>query len=148
VTGSGKDIGQEPERRDHPVEDPLGRAEPLRERLKGVGDQRSTVEIHHVRVEGSRACAIDLDIAYGSPSTDSTNIYLIDAAEVMLADDGGVTLDVSREASLQMDDAPSAGAQSLVSLWQNNLIGLRAERYINWMKRRATAALFISGVTY
>jgi HK97 family phage major capsid protein len=93
--------------------------------------------------------AIDLDIAYGSPpSGESTNIYLIDAAEVMLADEGGVTLDVSREASLQMDDAPSSGAQSLVSLWQNNLIGLRAERYINWLKRRATAALFISGVQY
>jgi len=88
--------------------------------------------------------SVSLD--YGSPS--STYIALVDAAEILLADDGGVTLDVSREASLQMDSAPSDGAQSLVSLWQNNLIGLRAERYVNWLKRRASAAYFIDGITY
>jgi valyl-tRNA synthetase len=55
-----------------------------------------------------------------------------------MADDGGVSLDMSMEASVQMDDAPSAGAQSLVSLWQNNLVGIRAERYINWSPRRAS----------
>lgn len=88
--------------------------------------------------------SVSLD--YGSPS--ATYIALVDAAEILLADDGGVTLDVSREASLQMDSAPSDGAQSLVSLWQNNLIGLRAERYVNWLKRRASAAYFIDGITY
>lgn len=88
--------------------------------------------------------SVSLD--YGSPT--ATYIALVDAAEVLLADDGMVTLDVSREASIQLDDAPSAGAQSLVSLWQNNLIGLRAERYITWLKRRASAAYFIDGVTY
>lgn len=88
----------------------------------------------------------NISLDYGSPS--ATYITLLDAAEILLADDGGVTLDVSREASLQMDSAPLAGAQSLVSLWQNNLIGLRAERYINWVKRRASASYFIDGVTY
>ena len=49
---------------------------------------------------------------------------------------GGVSIDMSNEASVQMDDAPSGGAQSLVSLWQNNLVGIRAEQYINWAPRR------------
>lgn len=88
--------------------------------------------------------SVSLD--YGSPS--ATYIALVDAADILYADDGQVTLDVSREASLQMDSAPSAGAQSLVSLWQNNLVGLRAERYVHWLKRRSTAAYFIDGVTY
>jgi HK97 family phage major capsid protein/HK97 family phage prohead protease len=73
----------------------------------------------------------------GSPT--ETFIVLMDASEILLADDGQVVISVSREASLQMNDAPSAGAQSLVSLWQNNLVGLRAERFINWQKRRAEA---------
>ena len=75
-------------------------------------------------------------------------IALVLQNEIWLADDGNVTLDVSQEASLQMVTNPSAGAQSLVSLWQNNLIGLRAEREINWQKRRAAAVAYLDGVAY
>ena len=47
-------------------------------------------------------------------------------------------------------DAPTAGAQSLVSLWQNNLLGIRAERYINWAARRPgkLGIALITGVNY
>lgn len=82
----------------------------------------------------------------GSPS--ASYIVLADAAEILLADDGGVTLDVSREASLQMDSAPAGGAAQLVSLWQNNLVGLRAERYVTWLKRRSGCVVWMDGVTY
>ena len=75
-------------------------------------------------------------------------IVLMDASEIFLADDGETMLDVSREASLQMNDAPQAGAQSLVSLWQNNLIGIRAERYIHWKRRRNAAVYVIDAVAY
>jgi hypothetical protein len=50
-----------------------------------------------------------------------------------------VTIDVSREASLQMDtvlDNPPIATTLMTSLWQNNLVGLRAERFINWKKAR------------
>ena len=70
------------------------------------------------------------------------------SAEILLADDGGVTIDVSREASLQMDNAPTAGAQSLVSLWQNNMVALRAERFINWKRRRLQAVGYINSANY
>lgn len=91
---------------------------------------------------------------YGLPVTTSNNvvasaspgesqIFLINQKEVFLADDGQMTLDVSTEASLQMDGAPSAGAQSLVSLWQNGLMGVKIDRWIYWMKRRAQALQFI-----
>jgi hypothetical protein len=65
-----------------------------------------------------------------------------------VADDGNVNVDVSQEASLQMNSTPSAGAQTLVSLWQNNMIGIRAEREINWQKKRAQAVCYIDGVAY
>jgi hypothetical protein len=35
-----------------------------------------------------------------------------------------------------------------VSLWQNNLIGIRAERYLNWAKRRAAAVQYVDNVHY
>lgn len=74
-------------------------------------------------------------VAAGSPA--ELQIALVTQEEVFLADEGGISIDMSTEASVQMNDAPSAGAQSLVSLWQNNLIGIRAEQFINWAPRRA-----------
>lgn len=85
----------------------------------------------------------------GSPVTGAGGrIILAKASEILLADDGQTLLDVSREASLQMDSAPSDGAQELVSLWQNNLVGIRAERFINWAKRRPGAVQYIDGANY
>ena len=49
-----------------------------------------------------------------------------------------------------MDNAPTmpTAATVMISLWQNNLIGIRAERYINWAKRRAGAVAYIDSVNY
>lgn len=77
----------------------------------------------------------------GSPGDE--HMIFIDQGEVLLADDGQIMLDVSSEASLEFNDAPSGGATSLRSLWQNGLIGVKAERWINWTKRRSTAVKFI-----
>lgn len=68
-----------------------------------------------------------------------TTVALIQPQAILYADDGGVTIDVSREASLQMDSAPMAVPDAtvvLTSLWQMNYVGLRAERFINWKKGR------------
>ncbi|WP_025294163.1 phage major capsid protein [Sphingomonas sanxanigenens] len=80
-----------------------------------------------------------------------SRIILAKASEILLADDGETMLDVSREASLQMDSAPTdppAAATVFVSLWQMNLVGIRAERYINWGKRRPGAVQYITGAAY
>ena len=66
-------------------------------------------------------------------------VALVLPSSIMFADDGGVTIDVSREASVQMDsvlDNPPLATSLYTSLWQNNLVGLRAERFINWKKAR------------
>jgi HK97 family phage major capsid protein/HK97 family phage prohead protease len=67
-------------------------------------------------------------------------VILVQPNAILYADDGGVSIDVSREASLQMDSAldnPPVATTLLTSLWQMNLVGLRAERFINWKKARA-----------
>lgn len=78
-------------------------------------------------------------------------VILANASDILLADDGQVTIDVSREASVQMDDAPTnpvTASTVLVSLWQHNLIGIRAERFVNWVKGRAAAVQYLSGVNW
>jgi HK97 family phage major capsid protein/HK97 family phage prohead protease len=69
-----------------------------------------------------------------------TTVALVQPQQILYADDGGVTIDVSREASLQMDSAPDnpvLATTILTSLWQMNYVGIRAERFINWKKGRA-----------
>jgi hypothetical protein len=51
-------------------------------------------------------------------------------------------LDSSAEASISMTD--DGAGTTLTSLWQRNMIGLRAERFIHWMNRRANAVYVIT----
>jgi HK97 family phage prohead protease len=86
----------------------------------------------------------------GSPA-EGWPIILLSAREILLADDGQVTVDASREASLQMEtapDSPPTASTLYQSLWQTNSVGIRAERFINWVKRRSTAVSYISNAVY
>lgn len=83
----------------------------------------------------------------------SSIVVLVKASDIYLADEGGVTVDMSREASLEMSDAPAqdsiAGTgASLVSLWQTNSIGVRAERTVAWKRRRPSAVAYLTGVNW
>lgn len=78
-------------------------------------------------------------------------VILANANDILLADDGQVSIDASREASLQMDNAPANPSDAttvMVSLWQRNLVGIRAERYVNWVKARAASVQYLSGVEW
>ena len=79
-----------------------------------------------------------------------TNIIGAVPRLILYADDGGVQVDVSREASLQMNDAPGAPDATTVfrSLWQDNLVGLRAERFTAWIKAHANAVNMVTGTAY
>jgi HK97 family phage major capsid protein len=81
----------------------------------------------------------------------TTNVIALQPALILYADDGGVTIDASQEASLQMDSAPASPADATtvyVSLWQTNTVGLRAERFINWNKASANAVKYLTAAAY
>ena len=92
----------------------------------------------------------------GIPIVDSTLqptgvITLIDQDMVILAEDDGIEIDVSGEASVQMDSAPTNPPDAttvMVSLWQNDLIGLRGEQYTYWQRARNEGVVTITGVGY
>ena len=77
-----------------------------------------------------------------------TNVIALQPKYVLYADDGSVSIDLSREASLQLDDAPVAGPAPLTSLWQNNLVGLRAEKFANWKRIKLEAVALVTGADY
>ncbi|MBI0275668.1 phage major capsid protein [Hafnia alvei] len=80
-------------------------------------------------------------------------LILVNASDIYLADDGQVVVDMSREASLEMSASPAGDSTSgtgaeLVSMWQTNSVAIRAERWINWQRRRDQAVAVITGVNY
>lgn len=81
----------------------------------------------------------------GDGSTPTTLIALIQPSSILLASDDNVVVDASREASVALDDT---GNGTLVSLWQQNLVGLRAEMFITWQPARAGGVVTLTGVTY
>lgn len=80
-------------------------------------------------------------------------VVLLNAGDIYLGDDGGVEIDVSREASLEMDNAPSHDSDTptpstLVSMWQTNSVAFRAGRTINWARRRDTGVALLTGADW
>jgi HK97 family phage major capsid protein/HK97 family phage prohead protease len=79
-----------------------------------------------------------------SNSVPSGTIVLVKANEILVADDGRVTLDASNQATLDM----TGGDTPTFNLWQKNCIGIRAERWITWLVRRAGAVAVIDTASY
>jgi HK97 family phage major capsid protein/HK97 family phage prohead protease len=80
-----------------------------------------------------------------------SQIVAVHAPSILIADDGSVQIDMSREASLEMESAPAdppTATTVLVSLYQHNLVGLRAERSVTWLRARAGSVRRITGVAY
>jgi HK97 family phage major capsid protein len=70
-----------------------------------------------------------------------------------VAQDPGVDVAISREASIEMNDAPGqngvAGTgASMVSLFQTNTAAFRVTHYVNWRLSRSTAVTTLSGVAW
>jgi len=85
----------------------------------------------------------------GSPA--SSFIGLINPSEVAYAD-GGITLTASKNATIEMTDAPTgdssdgtAGTTSLVSMFQADAVATRAGIEADWFARTGSAAYFVSG---
>jgi HK97 family phage major capsid protein/HK97 family phage prohead protease len=89
-----------------------------------------------------------LGIPVVTSGTMADRLVLLDGPSILYADDGGVTVDVSREASVQMETAPPTPATYLVSLWQQNYVGLRAERFVNWKRARTGSVQLVTGASY
>jgi HK97 family phage major capsid protein len=80
-------------------------------------------------------------------------VVLANASDIYLADDGDITIDSSNEASLEMSDAPTGSsvtptATQLVSMYQTNSVAIRAERVINWLRRRTPSVTYLTSADW
>jgi HK97 family phage major capsid protein len=85
----------------------------------------------------------NIPLVAGDPPT--TMLVLVDASQILHAEDPVIDVQMSTEASLQLDSTPTTPPTPLVSLFQQNLMAIKAEQYEYWVKRRAAAVQIING---
>ena len=76
---------------------------------------------------------------------------MLDASQILIADEGDVEVTASNSALVQLDSAPAeptAASTVLISLFQRNLTGLKIVRRINWVRAATTAVRYISAASY
>jgi HK97 family phage major capsid protein len=118
-------------------------------RLRGTGGD---LAYPGLSVKGGNLFGIPVVVSAaipGSGSPSASIIGLVDAGQILVADDNGGTVEVGRQAALQMvDDMQSPEANTLVSMFQTDSVAYKTTRFINWEKCRTGMAQYISGVTY
>lgn len=91
-----------------------------------------------------------LTTATALPAVNSPNeetALLIHADSIMVGD-SGVTIDISGSASVEMESVPTGPVETTImtSLFQHDLVGLRAIRFMSWAARRANAVALLNGI--
>lgn len=90
-------------------------------------------------------------ITFITSNTAGATVVAMQPQLILFADDGGVTIDASREASLQMDSAPMSPADATtvyVSMFQSNTVALRAERFITWKRVGVNAVKYLTAASW
>ena len=109
-------------------------------------------EFPGVTMAGGSIDSVPLIVSNYVPSDSSGSLFILAfASEIYLADDGVVTIDLSKEATIFLDDDAANAtptAAQLVSMFQTNQTAIRAERWCRWQKRRPQAVAFLDSVNW
>lgn len=109
-------------------------------------------EFPGVTMAGGSIDGVPMIVSNYVPSDSSGSLFILAfASEIYLADDGVVTIDLSKEATIFLDDDAAnqtPTAAQLVSMFQTNQTAIRAERWCRWQKRRPQAVAFLDGVNW
>jgi HK97 family phage major capsid protein len=92
---------------------------------------------------------------FGCNVLTSTNvgaqIVMLDPSQIYVAQEPGIRLDISTQTNLQMADNPVdpvVASTVFTSLWQKNLVAIRAEKLVAWKRARTNAVRLITSVGY
>lgn len=122
--------------------------------MKNALGQRVYPEVTIVRqADGTNGRIAGIPVI--ASETVGTKIVGVVGTDILMADGNGITIDVSTEASVEMETTPALGEQSppstqsvIKSFWQNGLIGIKVERMITWKVARTSAVEYLTSVAY
>ena len=110
------------------------------------GRDRSRDEYADAGVEGR----IDLRNSGGGVGHGGRSADRVDASQILIADDGGLDVDMSNNALVQLDSSPAdpTVAGTVLIPISDESVGLRITRFINWKRAQTTAVRYISAAAY
>jgi hypothetical protein len=95
------------------------------------------------------------DPVFTGDNVTSGNVILMKPSDIWKIGDGGFDVSISDTATIEQDgapqgagDTPTAASATLISLWQEDSIGFKVVRRINYAKRRTTAVAYVSDAEY
>jgi HK97 family phage major capsid protein len=100
-----------------------------------------------LNVNGGSIAGIQVVVSDG---VSANTMLLVDAQQVAAASET-VQLAATREAIVAMDaapDSPATASTVMTSLWQNNLTGLKAERFFGVQKLSSVGVCVLTGASY
>jgi HK97 family phage major capsid protein len=102
-------------------------------------------------VKGGTLAGLPAIVSAASPSDvgspqEGGEITLLDPSQIIVVDDGGSALEISRQTALAMSDSPTSPT-TLVSMWQSEAAALKITRWANWQRCRAGMAQVLDQVT-
>lgn len=109
--------------------------------LNALGQQ----EFPSITAEGGSLMGMPV---YTSQSVPAETLVVFRPSDVLIADDGGASVDVSREATVLMDNGEGDPGTTSINLWEQNAVGIRAERYITWTRRRDESVYYLTDCEY
>lgn len=99
---------------------------------------------------GGAIGGVQVIVSDGIPDDSSgARVLLVDASRVAAGSDV-VTLDSAAHATIQLDDSPTApdAATTFTSLWQRNLLAVRASRYFGFEVTGTDSVAVLTGVNW
>jgi hypothetical protein len=116
--------------------------------LRGVNDAAyfPTLTAEGGTIYGMRVVTTTQIPITGVAPTRVASILFIHQPSVLLASDPAIRVDVSREAAVEMSNDPEVDSGALISLWQNNMVGLLLEQFITWARAREAGVQVLTGV--
>lgn len=95
------------------------------------------------------------DPVYTGDNITAGDWILLKPSDIWKIGYGGITFDMSDSATIEQDtaptgagDVPTAASATLISLWQEDQVGFKVTRRINYAKRRAGAVAVLSNAEY
>lgn len=103
-----------------------------------------------IRIDGGTLEGIPVIVSQQVPHSTSAGsiLVLMRQSDIFYADEGGVQIDASQEAGVQMNTAPSNSAASLLSAFQSDLLLLRLRRIVNWQRRHDVSVTYLDNVHF
>lgn len=85
----------------------------------------------------------------------AAHLILLKPSDIYRIGDGGFEVSVSKEATIEMDTAPTGdghtpatASANMVSMFQNEMTAFKVVRHISFAKRRSSAVQYINNATY